>query len=410
MLKAKKILINGLNFSPEIVGIGKYTTELVEYLHENDCNVNVICACPYFPEWRTEKNIYSIEKKKDFYKIYRCPIYLPKKINGFNRILHLLSFYLSSFPIILFQYFWKPDVIITIVPSFFSTQNSLFLSFLMRFKVTTLVHYQDLEIDAAFEMGILKNKFLKKIIYLWERITLSKFDYISSISENMIKKLSRKNLDKKKLYYLPNWVDTKQIFPHFITNNSYKKQFNIPENKIIFMYSGSMNQKQGVEILAELATYDFNNKNIFWIFAGEGPSKKILLEKTKNKKNVLITTLQPPERMNEWLNLADVHIIPQKDEASDLVLPSKLITILASGKPFIVTTSPKTQLGKIASEAGILVFPYSNFYGLVDAVEKLANDDSLRKKLGKKARDLAIQKYDKEEVLCNFLKFIQSLN
>ena len=58
------------------------------------------------------------------------------------------------------------------------------------------------------------------------------------------------------------------------------------ENKIIFMYSGSMNQKQGVEILAELATYDFNNKNIFWIFAGEGPSKKILLEKTKNKKSI----------------------------------------------------------------------------------------------------------------------------
>ena len=82
--------------------------------------------------------------------------------------------------------------------------------------------------------------------------------------------------------------------------------------------------------------------------------QKRFLEKTKNKK-CFDNNPSTSRRMNEWLNLADVHIIPQKDEASDLVLPTKLITILASGKPFIITTSPKTQLGKIA-EAGILVF------------------------------------------------------
>ena len=51
----KKILVYGINFSPEIVGIGKYTTELVDWLYKNNHNLKIISACPYFPKWETKK-------------------------------------------------------------------------------------------------------------------------------------------------------------------------------------------------------------------------------------------------------------------------------------------------------------------------------------------------------------------
>ena len=47
-----RILILGLNFHPELTGVGKYTGEMAEFLSETGHVVNVITAPPYYPEWR----------------------------------------------------------------------------------------------------------------------------------------------------------------------------------------------------------------------------------------------------------------------------------------------------------------------------------------------------------------------
>ena len=49
--------------------------------------------------------------------------------------------------------------------------------------------------------------------------------------------------------------------------------------------------------------------------------------------------LQPAERMNDWLNASDIHLLPQKAGAADLVLSSKLLGILASGRPVVASST-----------------------------------------------------------------------
>lgn len=93
-----KMLIYGLNFSPELTGSGKYTGEMATWFAENKVNVEVIAAVPHYPEWKLNgkfKNKWSIERKDNLI-IKRCPILIPKNITGFNRILHELSFHISS--------------------------------------------------------------------------------------------------------------------------------------------------------------------------------------------------------------------------------------------------------------------------------------------------------------------------
>ena len=40
-----KILINGINHSPELTGIGKYTGEMVKWLTEQGHEVRVVTCC-----------------------------------------------------------------------------------------------------------------------------------------------------------------------------------------------------------------------------------------------------------------------------------------------------------------------------------------------------------------------------
>ena len=66
--------------------------------------------------------------------------------------------------------------------------------------------------------------------------------------------------------------------------------------------------------------------------------------------------LQPVERLNDWLNAADVHLLPKKAEAADLVLPSKLLGILASGRP-VVASPQREGTCCLAHQAGACVTP-----------------------------------------------------
>ena len=105
-----RILIYGLNFSPEKVGIGKYTGEMFDWLQENNHSCDVITAQPFFPNWESEKKFYSFNKN-----IIRCPLWVPKNPSGFKRILHLSSFILTSFPIVFVSCLKKYDLIINAV-------------------------------------------------------------------------------------------------------------------------------------------------------------------------------------------------------------------------------------------------------------------------------------------------------
>jgi colanic acid biosynthesis glycosyl transferase WcaI len=108
--------------------------------------------------------------------------------------------------------------------------------------------------------------------------------------------------------------------------------------------------------------------------------------------------LQPVERLNEWLNLADVHLLPQKAGAADVVLPSKLLGILASGRPVVASSPAGSELGDLAEQAGLRVEPEDPI-AFAAAVRRLVDDGELRSKLGRRARQLAEERFGREAVL-----------
>ncbi|HCG00097.1 MAG TPA: glycosyltransferase WbuB, partial [Chloroflexi bacterium] len=47
-------MLIGLNYAPEVVGIGPYTTELAEYLAAAGHEVSVLTGFPYYPHWKID--------------------------------------------------------------------------------------------------------------------------------------------------------------------------------------------------------------------------------------------------------------------------------------------------------------------------------------------------------------------
>ena len=405
-----KIIIYGLNFKPELVGVGKYSGELADFLNKKGNKLRVITAPKYYPEWKSNKNKYLLDNNNP-YRVYRCPIYIPKYPNGIKRIILLISFAITSFPILLSQLFWRPDCIILIAPTVSCALNVFFFKFLSFKKVFTMLHIQDFELEAAFNLGILNGKLFKKYLAKIELIIFKNFQVVGTISQGMIKKLFHKGLEKEIIYFLPNWVDLDKIKPIKLNErnkyrNKYRKKFGISDKTIVIQYSGSMNKKQGFDFILPIIEHFNKTNNLLWLFGGDGPMKNTLIKATKNTSNIIFLPLQDEKDMNEWLNTGDIHIIPQDDSVEELLFPSKLITILASGNPVVSNANENTELGQLVAEVGIRVNPKDQV-AFINALNELIVNKNLRFSLGKKARQIACKFYNKDLILEKFDDFLK---
>jgi len=402
-----RILFVGINYAPELTGIGKYTGEMAEWLVSHGHEVRVVTAPPYYPEWRVSKG-YSAwryhHETLSRVNIWRCPLWVPTKPSGLKRLIHLASFALSSFPVMLGQILWKPDVVISIEPPLMCAPLSLLASRLAGAKAW--LHIQDFEVDAAFGLGILKSDRLRKVVLHIERWLMRSFDRVSTISLKMQENLIQKGVDSDKTIFFPNWADVSTVFP-LKQGSPLRKELCIPADKIVALYSGNMGEKQGLDILLEAASQLIANPEIQFVLCGEGAAKARLYETYKKLPNVMWLPLQPLERLNELLNMADIHLLPQRADVADLVMPSKLTGMLASGRPVLATAQTGTQVAQVVGPCGKVVKP-GDVQGVVQGLLELLHSPQQRTILGTAARQASYE-WDKSSVLRRFEGQLYSL-
>lgn len=395
-----RILLYGLNYSPEPTGIGRYTGELVRCLASHGHSLRVITAPPYYPFWHVERPYRNWFSKHDEggVTVYRCPLWVPHKPRGITRLAHLASFALSSLAILLCQRSWQPDVVITVAPAFFCTPGALLFSRLSRCR--SLLHIQDFELDAAFELSLLRGSWIRRLAQAGESCLLRGFDRVTTISQGMRQKLLLKGVADYRCGLLPNWVDTSRIYP-LNRPSHYRDRLGIPPEAMVCLYSGSMNRKQGLDLLAKVARELQDLPDLYWVFCGNGPSRADLEESCIGLKRVRFLDLQPDSELNELLNLADIHLLPQKAGATDLVMPSKLLGILASGRPVITTSTPGSELASVCTQAGVVVEP-ENAAAFEQALRALLAEPNQCQRLGTQGRALVEAQWSHEKVLSNF--------
>lgn len=405
-----RLLIVGINFYPELTGIGKYTGEAAAYLSERGHEVRVVAAPPYYPHWRVQAPYREWRYKRECWRgirLYRCPLWVPRRPSGVGRLFHLASFALSSSPVLLMQIFWRPQLILAVAPALSVAPFALLAARLSGAKAW--LHIQDFEIDAALGLGLLPAKG-KVASFLWrlESHLLRAFDIVSTISQRMGDRLRAKSVPENKIVFSPNWVDTEAIYPLDESSNALRVEMGFSSADLVVLYSGNMGKKQGLEIAIEAASLLRSVNGLYFVLCGEGAGRAEMQKRAADLTNVRFLPLQPVERLNLLLNLADIHILPQRGDVTDLVMPSKITGMLASGKPIVATAHADTELASIIRESGILV-PPDDPQALASGIMRLATSAAERRKLGEHGRKFACQFLDRKVLLERLAKELEAL-
>ena len=408
-MTSSSIAIVGINYFPEPTGISVYTTGMAEYLVQKGFDVTVYTAFPYYPGWaKYEENNGRLFKKEviNNVKIRRSYLYVPNPVTTLKRIIHELSFILSS----AVNYFMGPKADLTIVVSP-PLLLGLSISLPARFKGSkVLFHVQDLQPDAAIELGMLKKGLLARLLYKIEKVVYDHAGWVSTICPGMLDRIITKGVDREKTFLLRNWGNDDVVFPQG-KDTDYRLRCSL-NGKFVVLYAGNFGVKQGLDVVVQAAEKLRHRSDIQFLMVGNGAVKVQLVQYVNFKRLSNITFLppQPFKRLSDLLATADVCIVPQRKEARNIVLPSKLLNIMASARPVIATAEADSELGRAIDNAncGLLVEP-ENADELAKAVIYLKDHPEEADAFGTNGRNYMLKHFAKKQILDGFVQKIDEL-
>lgn len=393
-----RIALISLNYAPEITGIGLYSGELAQSLATKGHDVHVICSYPFYPEWQRHPTFaergWSVRSEQGV-TVYRCPCYIPANATGARRIFHYISFMLASLkPALSIWRKARPDLVFSVAPALLAAITAIILAKASRAK--SWLHIQDFEVEAGFATGQISAAGIPARLALWlERRIFRRFDRISSISPEMRCKVLERSIPAARVTELRNWAGIDRITPQ--THSSYRDEWGI-KSEHVALYSGSIARKQGIETIIDAARIMAQRTDLTFVVCGNGPTRGELEKLAAGLHNILFCDLQPMDRLNELLNLATVHLLPQKRDAADLVLPSKLANMLASGRPVVAGVESDRGLAREVEGAG-LIFRPEDGPSMAAAIKRLIEDKNLYANCSEKARQLAEARWSKNAII-----------
>lgn len=367
----KRLLIVCMNYAPELAGCGKYTGEIGADMTRRGHAVSVVTTPAHYPEWRVlppHANIYSSEML-DGVHIFRCPLFLRSEMRGIWRLIAPATFALTSAPVVLWRaLIERPHTIVLVEPTLLAAPATLLASWLVGAR--SVLHVQDLEVNAAFAVGHLKSiGFLKHLAMAFERVCMRGFDRIITIGQVMAERIAEKAQVQAPITVIRNWVflDRKGS-PD--AREAYRAEFRLPTDAFAALYSGSIGPKHGLDVVIEAARLLRERTDLVFVVAGEGPSKAALREAAMDLQNVHFLPFQPAERLGDFLCACDMHLLPQQAGVGDLVVPSKLGAMLVSGRPIVVTTEKDTELARFVDGVATII-PPADARALAEAIERV---------------------------------------
>ena len=149
------------------------------------------------------------------------------------------------------------------------------------------------------------------------------------------------------------------------------------------------------------------NENTALVFIGDGANRAALQASASNSTNIRFLPFRPVEQIPHVMLAGDVHVVTVRRGLEGVVVPSKLYSILAMGRPVLVVASPSSDAARIVVESGCgLTANPDDPAAVAAAIRELRSDPSRLALMGRRAREVA-GKYVKLNELQRFSDIVE---
>jgi colanic acid biosynthesis glycosyl transferase WcaI len=331
---------------------------------------------------------------------------VPSRPSTLKRLWHEASF--TLFAALNFLRAGRPDVIVLFTPPFFLGFIGAFFAKLWRRPL--VINIQDLPLDAAVALGMVKTGFASRLLLRLERWIYRQADQVVTISESMLQKVWSKGVPQSRTRLVPNWIDVAAASEP-VPRHQFRSLHPETQGKLLVAYAGNIGVKQGVDILVHLAHELAGDSRFHFLVAGDGADKSRLLALARELQvsNLTFLPFLKPDAYRQLLADTDLVFIAQRGGAGNNFFPSKLLGLLCQRKALLVAADADSELAKAIVAGGFgLVSPYEDLTGLRRNLERYAGNEVSVTETGTKGLD-AVRKFDRQPVLQSWLESIRTL-
>jgi len=266
---------------------------------------------------------------------------------------------------------------------------------------------RDLYPDIAIATDGVRNRFLLGLLKYANGLAYEAADKIAVLGEDMRQRIVAKGVSPKRISVTPDWVDCDQIRP--LANNPFRAEFS---DKFVVMYSGNLGLSQQLDTVLAAAERLRDDPRIVFVLIGEGARKKWLMDDAARLKlpNTLFMPYRPKEQLAESLGAADLHLIPLAPGTGGCLVPSKIYGILAAGRPFVAIMEHTAEIARLAREHEVgFVSPPGDGASLAGQVLNAISVPAELKRMGQRARMLAIEHFDRKVATRRFAQMLEDV-
>lgn len=412
-MEKNRILIISNYFYPEEFKINDLAFDLVKEGYK----VEVITGIPNYPKGKFFNGYSFFTKNIEFFdnlKIVRLPLIPRGDGSKFMLILNYISYFFSLFFYSFYLAFFKKFdfIIVHHVSPIFLGLPAILIKKIQGIKMI----FWNLDLWPEAVSHYLKSNLINKLVIRFLNIIVQ-FIY-DNTDKLLVSSKSFKNhalirgFNKENIVYFPNWAES--IYTKNTSIFLDTSVYNFPKNSFKIMFAGNIGEGQDMNSVLKTIEYTNKiNKNIFWIFLGDG-RMKLLFENNVKSKNlsdvVVFLGRQPLKYMPSFFKCADAMLLSLRDgDVYNKTVPAKLQAYMASKKPVLGMINGEGASLIRESKCG-LVASAGNYKDLSMNILELENNPADLKNFAKNSGDYYDLNYSKKNALKKVIAIFESFN
>ncbi|MCH8825882.1 MAG: glycosyltransferase family 4 protein [Chloroflexi bacterium] len=260
-----------------------------------------------------------------------------------------------------------------------------------------IVNVQDLYPQTVIDLGLLKSRALKAVAHWMERFVYRHADAITVHSEGNLQYVVRRGASAETVRVVHNWVDLDEVSPG-PRDNQWRRDHNLDDTFVV-SFAGTMGFAQGLEDILHIAHRLKEHEDIVFVMAGDGIFRQDLQDQAEAKglTNVRFVPTQPPKEYVELLRASDVCLVPLSKDLKTPVVPGKLQSIMAAGRPAICWADPASDARRLIADANCgSFFPAGRHDHIAQAILELYRANGMAAEKGRNGRDYAEAHFGRE--------------
>jgi glycosyltransferase involved in cell wall biosynthesis len=392
--RGKRVLFINQYYWPDHASTAQHLTDLAESLAARGFECHVLSSQSRYEPGEPRPPAYEV---REGVRVHRVPATSHGRRSTWTRLVDYLSFY--SLALVRALTLPRFDVVVTLTtPPLIGLVGTA----LKRLRGTRHVYWSmDLHPDASLALGRMSQKTLfGRLMFRLSGFVYRSADQVVALGPYMADQIALKHVAPERIATIPVWSRRDEIYPIPQATNSLRRALGLGD-AFVAMYSGNMGLAHSFDEFLEAARRLRHMPGIVFVFAGSGPRRSEVTEAQERDglTNLRLLDYVPRSQLHVSLSLADVHLISMRPEMTGIVVPGKLYGAMAAGRPAVFVGPEHCEPADAIRSAGcgFTVSP-GDALGVVRALELLAADPSLRRRMGERARSTFLAHY--EQQLC----------